>query len=385
MAYGMLIGSDGLLLIMLNVVLALIEESGVFRDVLYVLISLSILSLLYLSMLMFRRVKDAGIISSTFGFGLYLLGESVFHFGSLVLVFYDAFDGYGPGFWATNMTYLVSMALFSILTELEIQKYKEQFPKENTIYERVPYLNSLISIFVLAIVLTLSLQNRALVSLGFLMIVFPFISSSSRSMKRLEGLKMLEDSNPQKWFFIGLSLSGFSNFLTGLPMNIILAIVIQAICIISGALMMVYAWKMIPSFDELEWYSNLERLMVFQRKGSLVLYSHEFQVEEQDTTSSKNVLASGAISGIQSLLSEITSSKELINIIDHGDKTLYFEHKQEVSFVLFCEDKSREYNTRLSLFATDFMNEYGEKVKNWKGNLNDFEDAKNLVKKNFFA
>ena len=137
--------------------------------------------------------------------------------------------------------------------------------------------------------------------------------------------------------------------------------------------------------SELHWYLNLNRLLVIQRSSSLVIHSHYFHIDVEDKINddTENILAGGALSGVQSILNEILKSESGIEVIDHGDKSIYFHHTEKCTFVLFTSGKAEELSERLRLFSFKFMNKYRNDLTNWNGRLDVFNNTREITKEVF--
>lgn len=139
----------------------------------------------------------------------------------------------------------------------------------------------------------------------------------------------------------------------------------------------------LPPMAELKWYLNLNRLLVIQRDSTLLLFSYAFQKGGKEENLGDDILAGGALSGIESLLAEITKSQGGINEIDHGDKKVSSHYAQDATFILFTISKAAEFHDRLARFSFLLYQKYGSFIKDWEGNQAAFQDAETLVKEVF--
>ena len=354
-------------------------QYGILRENLYFLRLLTLIVYLYIIFQIARRIKEAGWISTTSGFTLYLIGNSFFQLGFTLDLFYsDEIGGITSIFRIISYFYLLTMALYSLLNELDQKKYFTEELKGISGYKW-----SIFSVIGIIIFIPLSIHNPDMFNFAFMYMTIPFIASNISFFKRFDSLEIIKKTNPAFWFGTGLAISGFSNFLLTLPfLDNTLVIGLQALIVILGTLMMVFGWSQVPPLSELEWYTKLKQLIVIQRNGSLVIYSYIFQTEDRNGDD-KSILAGGALSGIQTLLSEILDSKKLINQIDHDDKTIYFNHGNLTTYVLFTQGKAFEFHERLTHFASNFEERYGDIIKNWNGNLSDFEGTEQVLSKIF--
>lgn len=348
---------------------------GPLRENSYALKIMAAIAIFYMAYQTAKRIKDAGIMSNATGFTLYMIGNGVFHIGGGLYFFYSQQAWSLWVFRISNYIYLSAMALYAVFAEYEQRKYTE--PGKG-----FDYPLSVVSLVGLGVFIGLTFVYIDLVSFGFLYMVFPFLISTSRSLEPFKHLSLIKDSNPTAWFFMGLSLSGFSNFIYSIPVDLTILSMVHSILVAVGSIMMVHGWSMIPPLSELTWYENLTRIIVVQQEASLVLFSYDFR-EQSETGSSDVHLAGGAISGIQSLLGEILKSDQKVNEIDHGDKTIYFNHGRKVTTILFTTGKALEYHSRLSNFRVEFESRYGQTLQNWAGNVSAFTGAKSIVEEVF--
>ncbi len=364
-------------------ILAILQELdlpfGILRENLYFLRLLTIVVYLYIIFQIAQRIKEAGWISTTTGFTLYMIGFSIFQLGLTLQLFYEnEVHEIDRVYNFANFFYLVTMALYSLLNELDQKKYFTEELKGILGYKWSILSGLGFAIFIPFIILDTNNFNYA-----FLFMTIPFIASNLSFFRRFSSLEIIKKSHYAVWFGVGLAISGFSNFLLTLPfLDMPVLIALQALIVILGTLMMVYGWAQVPPLSELEWYTKLKQLIVIQRASSLVVYSYAFQTEDK-SKADNSVLAGGALSGIQTLLSEILDSKKLINQIDHDDKTIYFNHGASTTYVLFTQGKAFEFYERLTQFASAFEEKFANTIANWKGNLGDFEGADSILSKIF--
>lgn len=360
-------------------------EYGMERDIVLLMRFLTIIISFYLAYQTSKKIGETEFISGTTGISLYMIGSGIYQIGlTSTYVYADSSvkDGFFVIFYlATSYIYLVTMAIFTIFTELEQQK---KFPAKSG--EKYPFKWSIISIIIVIIsILIVHLINTEMINFAFLLMVIPFIITSLKFMARFQNLEILKEDSPRFWFGTGLSIAGFSNFLFFLDFNIYLIISIQSIMVIVGTLLIAKAWAVLPPLSELHWYLNLNRLLVIQRSSSLVIHSYLFHIDVEDDMNgdTASILAGGALSGVQSILNEILKSESGIKVIDHGDKSIYFHHNEICTFVLFTSGKAEELSERLQHFSIKFMNKFHTALTNWNGRLDVFNNTREITKEVF--
>lgn len=134
---------------------------------------------------------------------------------------------------------------------------------------------------------------------------------------------------------------------------------------------------------EKDWASTIISLLVFH-KNSVCLYDQKFKSKEGDLPSKldENVIA-GALTGILSLISEITQSKKWLRRIDKDGNYLYFSYGKSYVVTLISSMDLPILTKKLDAFSKDFGTKYEKEIKSFVGNVSLFEDTKYLVKKYF--
>jgi hypothetical protein len=364
---------------------------------LYYLFTLRIFSTfvcLYLAFQMARKIPEAGKISSITGITLYLIGNGLFQWGSTNINFFKTWTYSQSLLQLIGYFYFFTMGFFALFVEVDENRNFPENHKNNIgkgKWKR--YRWSIIAIIGMAVLLPISVWNLdVFFNYGFMYLVIPFIGANLVFLKRFSNLQILKDHKPANYFIIGFVLSGFANFVPTIGIEnestlieSLQSLSLQSSMVILGTLFLVRGWSIIPPMIELKWYSKLQQLMVIQSQGSLVLFLYKFQNDTNEKTSRDvdGVLTGGAISGIQSLLSEILKTKDGINEIDQGDKTIYFNHSCNATFVLFTDGKAKEFPERLNQFAFEFNRQFENSITNWDGNLTSFSDADKIIKKTF--
>jgi hypothetical protein len=213
--------------------------------------------------------------------------------------------------------------------------------------------------------------------------------------KVFQGLQILKKKSPHVILFSGIVISGFSNFLTSIPIDLDIIFTIQTIPIIIGLLLTAYGWNLIPSFEELFWYQKLHTLLVFRQKDSLILYRFSFfqstnnsvendiQNQKSNENDLDNVLASGYLSGIQIVLSNMLKNKGDLRQIEIGNKTLFFEHINDLTFVLITSNAIEELILRLQHFGADFLKQFPLSEQGPVIEVSKYQSAERLIEKHF--
>lgn len=291
----------------------------------------------YLAAQFAMRVPDAGWKSGTLGFTLFLVGLGLFHVLGVMASFFVPTPDTDAGLvWAANLIFAITMAAFVPLVESELAR---NAPEASGSF---PYTTSVVTIAgvaALAIVLTLLDLDLTLV---FIFVVFPFIRASALFMDQFRSLQVVQAGKPGRFFFLGLSLAGFSNFFG-------------------------IFWVWLGDWT----YTIIAGCIVV---GGMLMSAG---------ADGKRTLAAGRLGGISALLKEILESHGEVQEIDHEEKKILFAHGEHVSCVLVVTESSREIRYRLERFRLDFEKKFKDALKDWTGNVAPFGASEALVREYF--
>ncbi len=356
---------------------------------------------------MSQRSRESGLFSATTGLCALLIGIVLIQ----IAIFYALF--YAPDEERTFVTMLgdifamVGLAFFVIFVEIDQAR---GIPKNAR--SKYPYRYTLLVIIILAILVPVVISEEVGIldsDLRFLLmglIIIPAYLAARRYIRRFSDMQVVKRNNAPRRFFIGLILTGFSNFLPALLLFLGLAIygvitsyivgwafLITSAIIVVGSFLMASAWAQFPRFEDLQWMRNLDRLIVFEGQGGIPLFDHAFSPVEADaspednTKSPKNLspaLAAGAISGLDSLLGEILASEGgHINEIDYGEKKALFYRGKQAIFMLIVTISSQELLYRLEMFGLSFERQYTGDFVKLKTSAGLFQGADSLMWKYF--
>jgi hypothetical protein len=352
-------------------------EASMARDWLLIIRAMTTVISFYIAYQVGRRIPESGVLSSTTGMCFYLIGCGLFQWGISLNLFYFDWHYTKILFQLINFAYFTAMGTYVVLTEIEQKRHFAE-----SIGSRFAYKWSVIAIGGYILFILLAFVDPNFFNFAFIYMIFPFIATTGMAMDRFNELKMLQNRRPGIFFLLGLSISGFSNFMFSLPLDMTLVGIIQSLLVILGTLLLVKGWSLIPPIVELKWYLKLGRLMVIHRNNSLAVFSYQFQ-KQANAFEGEDVLAGGAFSGIQSLLNEILKSDKGINAIDHGDQVIYFNHSDLATFILITQGKAREFDERLNAFKSEFIAQYQAALRDFNGNLVVFNEAEKIVGKVF--
>jgi hypothetical protein len=121
-------------------------------------------------------------------------------------------------------------------------------------------------------------------------------------------------------------------------------------------------------------------LMTFNGIG---LYSVNLKTFNTDHKELKEDLVSGGLSGIQSMLKEISQSDKKIQVLDHGDTKLIFHHGVHSIAVLFVKRDLVVYREKLAQFHKSFEFHNEKILEKFTGNVSKLVKMDDLTKQFF--
>lgn len=143
--------------------------------------------------------------------------------------------------------------------------------------------------------------------------------------------------------------------------------------------------------EDINWFLNLRHLYVFNENG-ICLFDYNFWPDVCDLESCSDLepakplsedLVSGGLSGIVSMISEITESDKKLRVVDHEDKKLLFHYGKHTIFCLISTEYLNILVAKLKDFADEFEETYDAPLRNFNGGVSVFDDASYLVNKHF--
>ncbi|MFW9988339.1 MAG: hypothetical protein ACFFC3_06770 [Candidatus Odinarchaeota archaeon] len=162
----------------------------------------------------------------------------------------------------------------------------------------------------------------------------------------------------------------------------------------SFALVIVLVWMMagkdILVSKEKDWAKSLKNLFVLSNSG-VCLYNYDFifksehyeEKKEEKECEFDEDLVSGALSGVITIISEITRSSKHIKKIDKEGNHLYFAFGKYHIAVLITSMDLPILNKKLDAFSRAFEQNFSEEIKNFRGNVQVFSPARYMIDRYF--
>ncbi|MFW9874393.1 MAG: MFS transporter [Candidatus Thorarchaeota archaeon] len=137
---------------------------------------------------------------------------------------------------------------------------------------------------------------------------------------------------------------------------------------------------------EKQWANALKNMFVFNKHG-VCLYNHNFEqkylLKEEETKEIDEDLISSVLSGIISIISEITQSKKQLRQIQKEEVTLLFTYGKNHVIALMVTMELPVLFKKLDDFSHEFEQKFSNELKNFSGNVQRFSPTRVLVVKYF--
>jgi len=314
--------------------------------------------------------KSTGKNDSTFGLAIYFLTFAIYCFSTNTAFLYqEVFDRFGLSFLG-SITWIIGIIVLVYTVETDLTKGRAKLPLA-TIFSIIQTL-----VIFLAIWMNIGIPPETAfigLSLAIIYVTYGYI-------RKVMQLEIARETFPQVWFALGLTLSGFANFIVVFSYAYD-GFLLKSILILVGALSINYSWRGIPSADDLDWLLALDRLLIIESETSLPLVDFTFKtLNGIDASEKDGMLVAGAISGINTLIGEILADSGGLDEIEYGSRTILFHHRKDFTVMPVAEKSMRELRYRLESFGVSFENEYGEKVAEFDGMVHHFNDAVKIIR-----
>ncbi|MHA1425728.1 MAG: MFS transporter [Candidatus Helarchaeota archaeon] len=177
-----------------------------------------------------------------------------------------------------------------------------------------------------------------------------------------------------------LLLGLFLGMISGLTIfyQAITTILLSIGMIIILILFLVYTKETLPSKEELEWKGTLYEFFCIASNGVCI-----FRQQFQEKTIIDADLFAGGLSGIISLVQEMTQSAKKTRIIDQEEKKILIEFGNNVTCVLLCSANLKILRKKLETITNEIEILFKDVFPIWTGNLDIFIPIGSLIEKNF--
>ncbi|NVM01311.1 MAG: hypothetical protein HWN67_03185, partial [Candidatus Helarchaeota archaeon] len=134
----------------------------------------------------------------------------------------------------------------------------------------------------------------------------------------------------------------------------------------------------IPTLKEFEWREKMRHLYLIM-EGGINVYDQAFITEK----GLESDLIAGGISGISSLIQELTKSKERVEVIKQKDLKILLKYGTYITAALLSEEDLEILHSKLKSLVEEFENLFQYVLPDWKGDLEVFSPAKVMVERIF--
>ena len=136
------------------------------------------------------------------------------------------------------------------------------------------------------------------------------------------------------------------------------------------------------SAKEADWADSLRNLFIFN-KSAICLFSKDFVSEKESLNLPNEDLITSGLTGILSLISEITNEKKALRIIDKHRVKIYFSYGKHVICALISTKQLPVLFKKLDIFTKSFEKQFEKELINFHGKINLFYKTGDLIKKYF--
>ncbi|MBD3214586.1 MAG: hypothetical protein GF311_18390 [Candidatus Lokiarchaeota archaeon] len=359
----------------------MILELNIQRDMLLIFHYFAIFFVIYLVIQIVMKIREGKLVSTTTGLAIYMTTYGIFvYFMGLPVIYPELEDFFQASIMTVMIIYIGGMVGYILLSELDDNLHTKSVKNDN----KFPYLLTIISLGGFIIFILLGFAGLYDPFITFSVVLIPFIIATDKIIKKFRNLEVVKRENPGRWFYAGLTITGFSNAFSSFWMLWgEWFMYIRYFTVIVGSLLMVHGWRLLPNLSELDWMRKMENLFVIHSETSSLLYQYSFKTDEK-TNEFDSDLTGSAMGGVDMLLSEILADKGHIREIEHEDKKLFFSHGLYTSSILITEGDSDEFRYRLDMFEINFENDFDPKeLAHFSGEITKFQQADKFIREYF--
>ncbi|MFX0138087.1 MAG: hypothetical protein ACFFDN_30875, partial [Candidatus Hodarchaeota archaeon] len=130
--------------------------------------------------------------------------------------------------------------------------------------------------------------------------------------------------------------------------------------------------------SELNWHKRIHHIYLFMPNGTCI-YDHPFKLEKEIEPQ----LVAGGLTGISSLIQEITKNKTKIKIVEQEEMTILLEYGKYLNIALITEENLITLRNKLTKLVQEVEDFYQEELESYSGNLTLFSKAGKFIQKIF--
>ncbi|MFX1449540.1 MAG: hypothetical protein ACFFCM_01785 [Promethearchaeota archaeon] len=151
-----------------------------------------------------------------------------------------------------------------------------------------------------------------------------------------------------------------------------------------GLLLFGFSAITLRSMEELEWPQAIKNLYILYKSSGVPIFSYDFLQEKTSEVQVKGpIMIAGGLSGVQTILKEISKSSKNVNYIDHGDFSFMFTHGESVLMILFTKKYLDMLKWKMDHLLKRIESIYKDNLVNFEGDIAPFKGIRVLVEEEF--
>jgi hypothetical protein len=147
------------------------------------------------------------------------------------------------------------------------------------------------------------------------------------------------------------------------------------IVMILGNILLIYGFLKVKNY----FYIPIESIFIFKMDSGICIFEHYIKRSEGEDSQ----LITGGLSGIASLIEEITKRKTKLKEIKQEDMNIILDYGQKIGAAMISHENLGVLKTKLKDFIVKFEAQYTNELDNWDGNIAVFNSCLNLVYQEF--
>lgn len=171
---------------------------------------------------------------------------------------------------------------------------------------------------------------------------------------------------------LGIQVGTFMIFYDFLFASFVLAFITAC-----AYLMIVYTHETLPPKKERQWFSKLRQLYVIN-EGGINLFNYSFSPQKTDP-----LLVSGGISGLCTIVQELTMSESKLKVITQEKAIIILNHGSFVTSALIVSEDLKVLHRKLEIFTNEFEKFFGALFKSWVGDTSIFTPGQVIAERLF--
>ncbi|HUY00196.1 MAG TPA: hypothetical protein VMV49_11615 [Candidatus Deferrimicrobium sp.] len=140
---------------------------------------------------------------------------------------------------------------------------------------------------------------------------------------------------------------------------------------ILGNILLIYGFLKVKNY----FYIPIESIFIFKMDSGICLFEHYIKRSEGEDSQ----LITGGLSGIASLIEEITKRKTKLKEIKQEDMNIILDYGQKIGAAMLSHESIGLLKTKLKEFIDKFEVQYKMELDKWDGDISVFNSSIDLV------